>query len=121
MAGCAVKSSRKTLCLFLLAVCALVLGACFVPPELKYRSAIQKYKPGTTAEAIEHDYGVHLDLRPSGNILGYTPTDEERRRHPAYEAFLPEEYVNVAFNADHEVIYTTKLTPLRALQKFVGL
>ena len=115
------KRSRKVIWSALGAACLLALAVWLVPPEVKYHRALEKYKPGTTAEAIQQEYGVHLNLQPSGNILPYTPTEEQRRRHPAYAAFVPQEYVTVAFNADREVIDVTKLTPLRSIQHLLGL
>ena len=115
------KRSRKIILLILVAACFVILYVSLVRPEMKYRQALQKYKPGVTAETIEHDYGVHLDLRSSGNILPYAPPDEKKHRHPAYDASIPQEYVVVSFNSDREVIEVTKLTPLRGIQKLFGL
>jgi hypothetical protein len=116
-----VKHSPKRTLAIVIAALSISLCAWLIPPELRYRRALQKYKPGITAEAIERDYGVHLDLRPSGNILSDTPTDEQRRRHPAYEAYVERDFVVVAFNADRESIDVTKLTPLKGIQKLFRL
>jgi hypothetical protein len=93
---------------------AVLLGVCvwLVPPEVKYRHALQKYKPGVSASALEHKYGVHIQLEPSGNTLPYTPTEEQRRSHSAFEAIIRDEYVVVYFNADREVVDVRKFTPL---------
>jgi hypothetical protein len=64
---------------------------------------------------------VHLDLQPSGNILPNPATEKEKRRHPAYEAYVPQDYVILAFNSDREIIDVTKLTPLGGMQKLFGL
>lgn len=114
------RSRKRTLAISV-GVFAFIVCAWLIPPELRYHRALQKFKPGITAEAIERDYGVHLDLRPSGNILPYTPTDEQRRRNTAYEAYVERDYVVVAFNADREIIDVTKLTPLRGIQKLLRL
>lgn len=119
MAG--VKHSRKKIWFILVAFCLVIVYVSLVRPELAYRQAMQKYRVGITVEAIEHDYGVHLDLRPSGNIFPDTATVEEKSRHAAYEAFVPQEYVVVTFNSNREIVDITKLTPLRGIQKFLGL
>jgi hypothetical protein len=92
----------------------LVLFACTFAfgPELQFRRARQKYRMGISADAIERNYGTHLELKPSGNILGSEPTEEEKRCHPAYHAFIARDCVAVTFNDNREVIEVRKWTPL---------
>jgi hypothetical protein len=93
------------------------LAACgIIPPELRYRRALHKYRIGITAEAIERDYGTHLDLQPTGNILPPGFGKEDQRRHPAYETRLPHECIIVIFNDFHEVRYVQRFTPILRIE-----
>ena len=110
------KRSRKIILLILVAACFVILYVSLVRPEMKYRQALQKYKPGVTAETIEHDYGVHLDLRSSGNILPYAPPDQKKPSHPSL-LLSPE----AALTAD-EAMQTMKAQRMErlGLAKFVN-
>ncbi len=115
------KRSRKITWLVLAALCPLAIAVWLVPPEVKYHCALEKYKPGTTVEMIQQRYGMRLSLQDSGIVSPSPLTDEQRRQHPAYGVFMPEDYAFIAFNADRQVIDVTKLTPLRGIQKLLGL
>jgi hypothetical protein len=65
---------------------------------------------GATVEAIERDYGIHLELRRSGNILSEPATEDMLRRHPAY--YFRTSCAEVVFNDYREVITVMKRTPL---------
>jgi hypothetical protein len=111
--------SRPKKWLILAAVLLVGLCAWLVPPEVKYRRALQKYRPGVSVSALEREYGVHIQLEPSGNTLPYPPTEEQRRKHWAFELISRDEYVIVYFNADRKVIDVMKFTPLRLLWKLL--
>ncbi len=115
------KRSGKAIWWGLVVICLLAIAAWLVLPEVKYHRALAKYKPGTTVETIQQRYGVSLTLVESGVVSPYPLTDDQRRQHPAYGVFLPDEYVFISFNPDRQVIEVTKLTPLRGIQKFLGL
>jgi hypothetical protein len=90
----------------------LVAIVALVWPEVCYRGALRKYKFGVTAEALERETGAHIELRKNGNYLSDDDNDFEKRRHFSYDAAVPHDYVELEFNDFHELIATTKRTPL---------
>ncbi len=93
---------------------ALLLST-IVWPEIQYRRALPKYKIGVTAEQIERDYGIHLELRKNGN---YLPEGEDDY---SYDAYIPCDFVSVDFNDFHEILKVSKATPLTNLKRRIGI
>jgi hypothetical protein len=98
-----------------LAVAILVIGAALLWPELRYRIAMPKYKFGMTAEALEREIGVQIELRKNGNYLADDEDDLNKRRHFCYDALVARDFVELEFNDFHELIGITKRTPLAKL------
>jgi len=81
-------------------------------PEIRYRTALPKYKFGVTAEALEREIGVPIQLRKNGNYLADNDDDLTKRRHFSYDARVPRDFLDLEFNDFHELIGITKRTPL---------
>jgi len=90
----------------------LITIAALCWPELRYRRSLPKYRFGTTAEALEREIGIRIQLRKNGNYLEDEAPDIEKRRHFSYDARVPRDYVELQFNDFHELIAITKRTPL---------
>lgn len=103
--------TRKSLAL-VAGVTVLVATAALCWPEIPYRRALAKYRFGITAEALQREIGIPIVLRKNGNYLPDDAYDFEKRRHCAYEAIVPRDYVELEFNDFHELIGITKRTPL---------
>jgi hypothetical protein len=110
--------------LFILAVIvilAALLISTVVWPEVQYRRALPKYKIGVSAEQIERQYGIHLELRKNGNYLADGEDDYQKRRHYSYDAYVPYDFVYIDFNDFHEVLKVTKTTPIAKLKRSLGI
>jgi hypothetical protein len=80
----------------------------FVWPEIRFRTALQKYKFGITAATIERETGSHIDLRKIGNYLPDGMDDLNKRRHSCYDAHVTHDFIELDFNDFHELIAITK-------------
>lgn len=88
----------------------------FAVPEFQFRHDLRRFRVGTTADAIERDYGLRLDLQRSGNILPEPVTEDMLQRHPAF--YVRTRCAEVTFNDYKEVIRVSKRTPLETLSRF---
>jgi hypothetical protein len=84
-------------------------------PEIRYNNALRKYKFGATAETLEGEIDIHIELRKNGNFLEDGADDLNRRRHFCYDAYVSRDFVLLDFNDFHELIAITKTTPLAKL------
>ncbi len=82
-------------------------------PELLYQGAVRKYRLGASADEIERAFGTQLALQLTGNILPSdpAPTEDQKRRHPAYFTRVP--CAEVVFNDYRVVIRVLRRTPLQ--------
>lgn len=104
----------------LVLILALILVSPIVWPEMQYRRALPKYKIGASAEQIEREYGIHLELRKNGNYLADNDDDYQKRRHYSYDAYVSKDFVYIDFNDFHEVLTFTKMTPLARFGRSLG-
>src|SRR5437762_14316469 len=79
-----------------LLVAATTTAVCW--PEIRYRSALPKYRFGITAEALERESGIRIELRKNGNYLPDGMDDLNKRRHCCYDARVPRGFVEIDFN-----------------------
>ena len=84
-------------------------------PEIRYRTALPKYRFGMTAEALERESGARIERRKNGNYLDDGADDLNKRRHFCYHARVRRDFVELDFNDFHELIAVTKRTPLATL------
>lgn len=105
---------RKRLALAVGAI-VLVAIAALCWPELRYHTALPKYRFGITAEALEREIGVRIELSKNGNYLPEGEDDLNKRRHFCYDARVPRDFVELDFNDFYELIAVTKRTPLAKL------
>lgn len=92
----------------------LVAIACyFIVPEFQFRSDLRKFRVSATADSIERDYGMHLDLQRSGNILPEPASEDMLRHHPAF--YIRTSCAEVTFNDYREVIGVRRRTPILRL------
>jgi hypothetical protein len=104
---------RTLLCL---AVGSLALLGFLGWPEFRFRRASKRYVPGATAESIESRYGVHLELQTLGNVLPWEDTEESKRHHALYEAYVPRAFMHLIFNDYRQIIGVSSTTPLHRLR-----
>jgi hypothetical protein len=104
------KPRRKILWI---AVALLLIAGSLLVPEWLYQRAVRKYRLGASADEIERAGGTHIALQPTGNILPSdpAPSEDQRRRHPAYFTRAP--CAEVVFNDYRVVIRVLKRTPLQ--------
>jgi len=107
--------SERKFWVLAVAIAVLVIGAALFWPEFRYRTALPKYKLGMTAEALEREIGVQIDLHKNGNYLPEGEDDLNKRRHFCYDARVARDFVELDFNDFHELIAITKRTPLARL------
>ena len=93
----------------------LVAAIALCWPEIRYRTALPKYRFGITAETLEREIGIRVDLRKNGNYLPDGMDDLNKRRHFCYDARVPRDFVELDFNDFRELIAVTKRTPLAKL------
>jgi hypothetical protein len=91
------------------------LAAAIIWPEIRYKRALPKYKFGSTAEALEGETGIRIELHKNGNYLEDGADDLNKRRHSCYDAYVSRDYVQLDFNDFYELIAITKTTPLAKL------
>jgi hypothetical protein len=110
-----VKSSGKKWSAAVIVLLLAFLAATIIWPEIRYKSALPKYKFGATAKALERETGNRIEVRKNGNYLPDGTDDLNKRRHFCYEASVSGDFVQLDFNDFHELIAITKTTPLAKL------
>ena len=104
----------------IIVIFAALLPWTIVWPEIKYRTALPKYGIGVSAEQIERQYGIHLELRKNGNFLPDGEDEYQKRRHYSYDAYVPKDFVYIEFNDFHEILKVTKTTPVAKFRRSLG-